>query len=357
MSDVRPEPAAALPNAARPAAPPVDTLLDVPLHLAADRARELKDAGFDGVFTFEGPHDVFLPLVPAAAAGLDVMTNIAVAFPRSPVHLAHAAYDLHLASGGRFRLGLGTQIKAHIERRYGATWSRPVARMAETIEAVRTVLACWQTGERLDFHGDFFDLTLMPPTLSPGPNPHGVPPLLAGGVGPRMLRMVAGTADGLLVHPFNTSAYLRGPLSEAVEAGFAEAGRSRDGFAVVLDVIVAAARAEEEHEKALAGARGMVAFYGSTPAYRPVLEAEGYGDLQPELHALIKAGRWADIPAAVDDTLLNRIVAVGTPAEAARALAERAASVGADRLGFYLPYRADPECVAEVLDELRKPSA
>ncbi|WTW93156.1 TIGR03617 family F420-dependent LLM class oxidoreductase [Streptomycetaceae bacterium NBC_01309] len=336
---------------------PVDTLLDVPLHQAAERSRELRDAGFDGVFTFEGPHDVFLPLVPAAAEGLDVMTNIAVAFPRSPVHLAHAAYDLHLASQGRFRLGLGTQIKAHVERRYGAVWSRPVERMAETLRAVRTVLDCWQTGERLDFHGDFFDLTLMPPTLSPGPNPYGTPPLLAGGVGPRMLRMVAATADGLLVHPFNTDAYLRGHLLPPVEAGLAEAGRTRDDFAVVLDVIVAAARTEEEHQRALAGARAMVAFYGSTPAYRPVLEAEGYGDLQPELHALVKAGRWADIPAAVDDTLLHRLVAVGTPAEAARILAARAELAGADRLGFYLPYRAESECVAEVLDALRKPGA
>ncbi|MDI2126438.1 TIGR03617 family F420-dependent LLM class oxidoreductase [Yinghuangia seranimata] len=332
---------------------PVDTLLDTPLHQAADRARALKDAGFDGVFTFEGPHDVFLPLVPAAAAGLDVMTNIAVAFPRSPVHLAHAAYDLHHASGGRFRLGLGTQIKAHIERRYGATWSQPVERMAETLRAVRTVLDCWQTGERLAFHGEFFDLTLMPPTLSPGPNPYGVPPLLAGGVGPRMLRMVAGTADGLLVHPFNTEAYLAGPLHTAVTAGLAEAGRARADLSVVLDVIVAAGRTEEEQAKALAGARAMVAFYGSTPAYRPVLDAEGYGDLQPELHALTKAGRWSDLPAAIDDTLLARLVAIGTPKQAAATLHHRIKASGADRLGFYLPYQADDQTVSEVLDALR----
>jgi probable F420-dependent oxidoreductase len=228
--------------------------------------------------------------------------------------------------------------------------------MAETIHAVRTVLDCWQNGTRLDFHGDFFDLTLMPPTLSPGPNPYGVPPLLAGGVGPRMLRMVAAHADGLLVHPFNTDAYLREHLMTAVEAGLHEAGRSRDGFSVVLDVIVAAARTEEEHQRALAGARSMVAFYASTPAYRPVLAAEGYEDLQPELHALIKAGRWSDTAAAVDDTLLHRLVVAGTPAEAAKALAARTALVGADRLGFYLPYRADPGCVAEVLDALRAPA-
>ncbi|HSA53688.1 MAG TPA: TIGR03617 family F420-dependent LLM class oxidoreductase [Yinghuangia sp.] len=336
---------------------PVDTLLDVPLHQAADRSRALKDAGFDGVFTFEGPHDVFLPLGPAAAVGLDIMTNIAVAFPRSPVHLAHAAYDLHTASEGRFRLGLGTQVKAHIERRHGAAWSRPVARMAETLRAVRAVLDCWQTGEPLDFHGDFFDLTLMPPALRPAPNPYGVPPLFAGGVGPGMLRMVAETADGLLVHPFNSPAYLRGTLLPSVAAGLAAADRARDGFAVVLDVIVAAARNEEEHVRALAGARAMVAFYGSTPAYRPVLDAEGYGDLQAELHGLVKAGRWADLPAAVDDTLLHRLVAVGTPDEVARVLTARADLVGADRLGFYLPYRADSGCVSEVLDRLATRSA
>lgn len=340
----------------QPSAPPrlpVDTLLDAPLARAGERARELAEAGFDGVFTFEGPQDVFLPLVPAAATGLDIMTNVAIAFPRSPVHLAHAAYDLHTASEGRFRLGLGTQIKAHIERRYGATWSRPAARMAETIAAVRAVLTCWQTREPLDFHGDFFDLTLMPPTLSPPPNPYGIPPLLAGGVGPRMLEAVAASADGLLVHPLNSDAYLTGRLLPSVDAGLAKAGRGRADFAVVLDVIVAAGRTEEELARARSAARAMVAFYGSTPAYRPVLEAEGYADLQPELHALIRRGRWSDIPDAVDDTLLDRIVASGSPRDVAARLAARAGLAQADRLGFYLPHAADPTCVTEVLDSLR----
>lgn len=350
-----PAPTAARPNAAGAASPPparipVDTLLDAPLAQAGDRARELADAGFDGVFTFEGPGDVFLPLVPAAAAGLDIMTNVAIAFPRSPVHLAHAAYDLHAASGGRFRLGLGSQIKAHIERRYGATWSRPAARMAETIAAVRAVLTCWQTREPLDFHGDFFDLTLMPPTLSPPPNPYGIPPLLAGGVGPRMVEAVARSADGLLVHPLNTDAYLTERLLPAVTAGLDRAGRTRDEFALVLDVIVAAGRTEPELAAATQAARAMVAFYASTPAYRPVLEAEGYGDLQPEVHALIRAGRWSDIPAAVDDTLLHRVVAVGSPKEVAATLTHRARLARADRLGFYLPGATDPTCVTEVLD-------
>ncbi|MFI6584040.1 TIGR03617 family F420-dependent LLM class oxidoreductase [Embleya sp. NPDC050493] len=331
---------------------PVDTLLDVPLSRAGDRARELGEAGFDGVFTFEGPTDVFLPLVPAAAAGVDIMTNIAVAFPRSPTHLAHTAYDLHLASHGRFRLGLGTQIQAHIERRYGATWSRPVARMAETLRAVRAVLTCWQRETPLDFHGEFFDLTLMPPTLRPGPNPYGLPPLLAGGVGRRMITMVAEHADGLLVHPLNTDLFVRGPVTDAVTDGLVLSERTRDRFSVMLDVIVAAGRTEEEMRAALKGARAMVAFYASTPAYRPVLDVEGYGPLQAELHALIRAGRWPDIPHAIDDTLLGRVVAIGEPKDVAAQLAARAHGV-ADRLGFYLPYRADPACVSEVLDELR----
>ncbi|MGW9212253.1 TIGR03617 family F420-dependent LLM class oxidoreductase [Embleya sp. NPDC055664] len=330
----------------------VDTLLDAPLARAGDRARELREAGFDGVFTFEGPNDVFLPLVPAAAAGVDIMTNIAVAFPRSPTHLAHTAYDLHLASHGRFRLGLGTQIKAHIERRYGAKWSRPAARMAETLRAVRAVLTCWQRETPLDFHGEFFDLTLMPPTLRPGPNPYGLPPLLAGGVGRRMITTVAEHADGLLVHPLNTDLFVRGPLTDAVNDGLVLSQRTRERFSVMLDVIVAAGRTEEEMRAAIKGARAMVAFYASTPAYRPVLDVEGYGALQVELHALIRAGRWSDIPYAVDDTLLSRVVAIGEPKDVAAELASRAYGV-ADRLGFYLPYRADPACVSEVLDELR----
>ncbi len=331
----------------------IDTQLRGALIGAADEARALRDAGFDGVFTFEGPHDVFFPLVGAAGVGgLDLYTNLAIAFPRSPTHLAHQAYDLHEASGGRFALGLGTQVRPHIERRYGATWDRPVARMRELVEATRAVLRCWQDGGRLEVHGEFYDLTLMPPTFNPGPLPFGPPPIWVGALGPRMVRMVGEVADGLLVHPFNSDRFVRQQLLPGIDEGLAAGGRDRADLTVVCETIVCAWRDDREHDVAVAGAKGLLAFYGSTPAYRPVLEAEGAGDLQPELNRLTKEGRWAELGDVIDDDLLERIAVCGEPADVARRINERFGDV-ADRLAFYTPYDVDPSLTAAVLDALR----
>ena len=211
----------------------LDVQLDARPHAAADRARELVGAGVAGLFTFEGPHDVFLPLaVAAGAVETDLMTNVAIAIPRSPMHLAHSAYDLQLLSHGRFRLGLGSQIRPHIEHRYGATWSRPAARMRETVLAVQAILRAWQDGTLLDFRGEFTRHTLMPPAFVPGPNPYGVPPVLLGALGPLMTRTAAEVADGLLVMPFHSHRHFRERTLPAVEAGLAAAGRDREGFAI-----------------------------------------------------------------------------------------------------------------------------
>ncbi|MEO5874780.1 MAG: TIGR03617 family F420-dependent LLM class oxidoreductase [Streptosporangiaceae bacterium] len=331
---------------------PIDTQLAAPLSESAARAAEYREMGFDGIFTFEGPTDVFLPLALAAGSGLDLMTNIAVAFPRSPVHLAHLAYDLQVLSKGRFRLGLGSQVKAHIERRYGSEWSKPAARMREHVLAVKAVLNCWQTGEPLNFEGEFTSHTLMPPMFNPGPNPYGPPKVLMAGVGPLMTRTAAEVADGYLVHPFNSDAFVRGTTLPALAAGMGE----RTDLEVCLQFIVGAGRDEQEIEAARAGVRQMLAFYGSTLAYRPVLEAEGYADLQPELRDLVKQGRWAELPKLIDDELLNRIGVVGSPTEVAAAITARAGGI-ADRIGFYLPYQAAPDCVGEVLDGLRASDA
>ncbi len=331
----------------------IDTQLTGPLAGAAQEARALQEMGFDGVFTFEGPHDVFYPLVAASTVpGLDLYTNLAIAFPRSPTHLAHQAYDLHEASGGRFALGLGTQVRPHIEKRYGSTWSKPVARMRELVEATRAVLRCWQEGGRLDVHGEFYDLTLMPPVFNPGPLAFGPPPIWVGALGPRMTRMVAEVADGLLIHPFNSDRFVREHTLIGVAEGLAAAGRSRDDLTFVCETIVCAWRDEQEQAAAVAGAKGLIAFYGSTPAYRPVLDIEGYGDLQPELNRLSKEGRWAEMTDLVDDTLLSTIAVVGEPADVARQVQQRFGDV-ADRLGFYTPYATDPTLTAEILAALR----
>jgi len=320
---------------------------------AIDRARALREAGAAGVFTFEGPHDVFAPLTLASSvSGLDLMTNVAIAFPRNPIQLAHQAYDHQLLSGGRFTLGLGTQIRTQIEKRYGASFDRPVARMRELVGALRAIFDVWQNGGRLDFRGEFYRHTLMTPTFNPGPNPFGPPPIYVGALGPRLTRAVAESADGLLVMPFSSDLFLREATMPAVREGLAartnDAGRS--DFAVVPEVIVSAG---DDHE----ATRRLLAFYGSTPAYRPVLDIHGWGDLQPELNALSKQGRWAEMGGLITDEVLGTIAACGTPSQIAARIRERVA--GADgRAGTVCLYQPGPipvDVLAGIVDELQRP--
>jgi probable F420-dependent oxidoreductase len=330
-----------------------DTQLTAPLGSVADQARRLRSMGLDGVYTFEGPTDVFFPLVEAAlAADLDVYPNVAIAFPRSPMHLAVQAWDLQRLTGGRFALGLGTQVKAHVERRYSATWDRPVGKMRELVEAIRAVFACWQDGERLDFQGDHYTLTLMPPTFLPGALECGPPPIWVGGLGPQMTRMIAETADGLLIHPFMTEAYARDVMAPAVADGLARRERDPAAFTFGIDAIVCTGRDDVEREAADTGTRFLLAFYGSTPAYRPVLDHHGYGELQPELNRLSKEGRWDEMAKLIDEPLLDLIALRGTPAEVGHALVHRYGGL-ADRVGFYLPYGHDDDLIGEVMDHVR----
>ncbi|RNL62946.1 TIGR03617 family F420-dependent LLM class oxidoreductase [Nocardioides marmoriginsengisoli] len=340
----------------------LDVQLDARPDQAAARARELLDAGVDGLFTFEGPHDVFLPLIVAAGSAdvreTDLMTNVAIAIPRSPMHLANLAYDLQLLSGGRFRLGLGSQIKPHIENRYGASWSKPAARMRETVLAVKAILGSWQDGTRLDFRGEFSRHTLMPPTFVPGPNPYGVPPVLLGALGPVMTRTAAEVADGLLVMPFHSARHFRERTLPAVAEGLELAGRaplSDRAFDVYPQAIVAMGDSAAEIEAASVGVRGLLAFYGSTPAYRPVLEVEGWGDLQPELNALSKTGDIMTMIDLIDDDVLRTLAVVGTPAECAAEIKARFGDV-ADRICAYFPGSTHPpETVRGLAEALRAP--
>ncbi|HYF71766.1 MAG TPA: TIGR03617 family F420-dependent LLM class oxidoreductase [Nocardioides sp.] len=331
----------------------LDVQLDARPDCAADRARELAGTGVAGLFTFEGPHDVFLPLaVAAGAVETDLMTNVAIAIPRSPMHLANTAYDLQLLSRGRFRLGLGSQIRPHIERRYGATWSRPAARMRETVLAVKAILGSWQDGTPLDFRGEFTQHTLMPPTFVPGPNPYGVPPVLLGALGPLMTRTAAEVADGLLMMPFHSHRHFRERTLPAVDEGLALAGRTRADLAILPQAIVATGRTEEELAAASAGVRGLLAFYGSTPAYLPVLEVEGWADVQPELNRLSKQGDWAAMVGLVTDEMLETLAVRGTPEECAAEIGRRFGDV-AERVCCYFPgYDAPLDQVADLATAL-----
>lgn len=335
----------------------LDIQLDARPDQAATRAAELAATGVAGLFTFEGPHDVFLPLAATASAGVDVdlMTNVAIATPRSPLHLAHAAYDLQLMSGGRFRLGLGSQIRPHIENRYGATWSRPAARMREAVLATRAILTAWQDGTRLDFRGEFTKHTLMPPTFVPGPNPHGVAPVLLGALGPLMTRAAGEVADGLLVMPFHSHRHVRERTLPALEEGLAGRGpgRPREEFRIYPQAIVSMGTTPEEQAAADRGVGGLLAFYGSTPAYRSVLEVEGWGDLQPELNALSKTGAVAEMMALVTTRHIETIAVRGTPGECAAELKRRFGDL-TDRVCCYFPgYDVAPEQLGELVAALR----
>jgi probable F420-dependent oxidoreductase len=316
---------------------------------AVERAAVLREAGASGVFTFEGPFDVFTPLVLASTVkGLDVMSNVAIAFPRNPIQLAHQANDLQLLSEGRFILGLGTQVRAQIEKRYGVAFDKPVARMKEMVGALRAIFAAWNDGERLDFRGEYYRHTLMTPTFVPGPNPFGPPPIYLGALGPRLTRATAEVADGLLVMPFGSKRFLHETTMPAVREGLAAAGRSEDDFEVVPEVIVSIVSDENDDHTAT---RMLLSFYGSTPAYRPVLDAHGWGDLQPELNAMSKQGRWQEMATLIDDEILHTIAACGTPAEVAAHIRDRVDGVS-DRLCLYQPGPIAVEALAEIVDAL-----
>jgi len=328
---------------------------------AAERARDLEAAGVDGLFTAEAAHGPFLPLALAAehTERVRLITNIAVAFARSPMDLAQTANDLQSQSGGRFVLGLGTQIRPHIENRYSMQWSgSPVSQMRELVLAIRAVQQCWQDGTPLAFRGEHYRLTLMTPFFDPGPNPFGPPPVWMAALGPRMCRLAGEVADGVLLHPFHTGLYVRETVAPAVEAGRVEGGRADadrtgDGFTVHACPIVCTGSTDEELERAEAGVRQLVAFYGSTPAYRVTLDAHGWGDLQPELRELTKSGRWAELPSLLTDEVVDALVVRGAPSEIAGALAARYAGT-VDRVGLSMPYQTESDTLAAIVEGFRQ---
>ncbi len=331
----------------------IDTVLSAPLAEVGAQAEAFAEIGFDGVFTFENAHDVFFPLLEAARrTDLFVYPNVAIAFPRSPMHLAHSAWDLQELTGGRFALGLGTQVKPHIERRYSATWDKPVGRMREMIHAIKAVFACWQDGVALKFEGDYYQLTLMTIAFDPGKLPSGPPPIWVGALGPQMTKMVAATADGLLVHPFHTEAFIHEHTLPLMNEGMTLAKRSRTSFHLGIDAIVCAGRDEAELAVADNAARWLLAFYGSTPAYRPVLDQLGQGELQPELNRLSKQGHWNEMAALIEDDLLEAITLRGTPAQVGRQLMDRYDGI-AERVALTVPYPAEPSLLGEILDHTR----
>lgn len=319
-----------------------------------DLARELEDVGYDGAFSVETNHEPFFPLVLAAehTERLELGTGIAVAFARNPMTLAYAGYDLQAFSKGRAILGLGSQVKAHIEKRFSMPWSRPAARMRELVLAMRAIWRCWNDGEQLDFRGELYRHTLMTPFFDPGPSSYGAPKVFLAAVGERMTEVAGEVADGIILHGFTTERYVREVTLPALERGWARGGRTREEFEISGPMFVVTGTTEEELEAAKQATKQQIAFYGSTPAYRGVLEVHGWGDLQPELNRLSKRGAWQDMGACIDDEVLVAFAVVGEPEEVPKLLAARYGDL-VDRISFYAPYRSDPDRWKAVLAAIK----
>ena len=317
----------------------IDGLLGGSFDEVGERAAALEAAGYDGAFTAETNHDPFLQLVLAAQATerIELGTAITVAFARTPMTLAVTANDLHRAARGRLVLGLGSQIKPHIERRYSMPWSHPAPRMREFVLAMRAIWACWNEGTKLDFRGDFYTHTLMTPFFEPGANPYGTPKVWLAGVGPRMTEVAGEVADGMLLHGFTTERYVREVTIPALERGFAKAGRTRQGFEVSGPIFIVTGGNEESFGKAKQATKQQVAFYGSTPAYRGVLELHGWGDVGDELNVMSKRGLWVEMGDLITDDILDAFAVVAEPDDVVPMLRARFGPL-IDRISFYTPY-------------------
>lgn len=307
------------------------TLVDTTLGGLDDAARAVaaaEAAGFDGAFTGELGNDPFLPLVPAADATdrIDLGTSVAIALARSPMALAYTAHDLQRFSRGRLILGLGSQIEAHITRRFSMPWSHPAPRMREFVLAMRAAWACWAGGEPLEFEGDFYRHTLMPPAFVPTPHDFGPPRVYLAGVGDLMTRVAGEVADGFLCHGFTTDRWIHERTVPALEQGRRRAGRTMEGFAVKAAIFLATG-SDAEMEAGVTAIRSHLAFYASTPAYRPLLELHGWGDLGPELTRLSKEGRWPEMGALIDDDVLEAFAIVAPLAEVPNKVATRCRGV------------------------------
>jgi probable F420-dependent oxidoreductase len=321
---------------------------------AGPAIKQLEDSGYDGAYSFEGAHDPFLPLVAAATntSKIELITSIAVAFARNPMTLANIGYDLNLVSQGRFILGLGSQIKPHITKRFSMPWSSPAARMKEMVEAINAIWDCWQNGTKLNYRGEFYTHTLMTPFFNPGPNPYGLPKIYVAAVGPLMTQAVSESADGLLAHPFNSPKYINDVTLPIINKGLETTGKTRDQFDLSVSVMTGIGATEETHQQAVKACRDQVAFYASTPNYKAVLETHGLGDLSEALNKLSKQGQWKEMGEAIDDETLKTFAVIEeTPEALAREIKNRYGNIG-QRIAPVL-YSGELDLAASVLTALK----
>ncbi len=308
----------------------VPNLLDMP-----NTARAAEEVGFDCLWTSETQHDAFLPLALAAehTTRIGLGTSIAVAFSRSPTTLAHIAWDLQNASQGRFILGLGTQVKAHIVRRFGMPWEAPAPKLREMILAMRALWKAWQGDGSINFRGEFFKITLMTPFFNPGPIEYPDIPVYTAGVNEHLCRVAGELCQGFHVHPFHTPAYLREIVLPNIERGLTEAQRTRADIQLSSAIFVATDDAE------MKAVRAQISFYASTPTYRSVLDVHGWGETNEKLGRLAARKRWEEMPALITDEMLNTVAIIAPPEQVAARIKERYAGL-LDRVTFYMPFLA-----------------
>jgi len=302
----------------------IATMIDSPGACASD-AGELEAIGFDALFANESKHDPFVKsaLIADRTKSVDIVTYIAVAFARSPMLAAVSANDINSLSGGRFTLGLGSQIKPHITRRYCMPWSHPARRMREYVQALHAIWDTWYEGKPLAFEGEFYNFNLMTPMFTPLNTEYGRPKVMVGAVGPEMTKTAAEAADGLFCHSFTTEKYLREVTIPKVEMTLEANGRRREDFAFFGMPFIAFGETEERLAESIEGVRKSIAFYLSTPAYLPVLKTHGWQDVQPEAHRLSRLGEWQEMGRLVTEEVLNAFAVVGTPEECGRELTRR----------------------------------
>lgn len=337
--------------------------VDLGASIHPSKARELasstESAGYAAFWAAETNHDPFLSCALAATSttGIEIGTGIAVAFARTPMPLAVTAHDLQGMSGGRFVLGLGSQIKPHIERRYSMPWSQPAKRMREYVLALRAIWEAWETRSPLTFEGEFYRHSLMTPMFSPRPHGLGSPKIFLAGVGPRMTEAAGEVADGFICHGFSSERYLRQHTLPALERGCERAGRSLSDLEIVAPGFVVTGVDDASIEAATAATRQQMAFYGSTPAYRPVLEVHGWGELQPELHAMSTRGEWKGMGNLITDEILETFAVVGRPEDVGPELLRRYGDV-AQRVTCYERPSPDPSANAwtAIAGALRNPA-
>ena len=336
----------------------VDGGISTDLNKVPANAKEVEAAGYSGAWTAETAHDPFLPLTLAAehTTTLELGTSIAVAFARNPMLLANIGWDLQAYSKGRFILGLGSQIKPHIEKRFSMEWSHPAKRMREMVLAIRAIWDTWENGTKLDFRGEFYKHTLMTPFFTPERAElagFGTPKIYLAGVGELMTEVCGEVCDGFICHGFTTEKYLREVTIPALARGRAKAGKTMEGFDIVGPSFVVSGGNEEEMKAAAAGTRQQIAFYGSTPAYKGVLDIHGWGGLQDELNTLSKLGKWVEMGDLITDEILNTFAVVGEPETIAPELHKRYGDV-INRISFYAPYKSDPERWQPVIEAIKK---